>query len=77
MGSISLGWALVAGKKRSPRPAAGIIAFLTFFINIPPIRIFFRKYDKTPRHINSGPTYARTAAAYWDGLNMAPGSRPG
>src|SRR5512140_2549867 len=29
-GSISLGWALVAGKKRVPRPAAGNTAFLTF-----------------------------------------------
>src|SRR6266508_2748404 len=29
-GSISLGWALVAGRKRVPSPAAGNTAFLTF-----------------------------------------------
>jgi hypothetical protein len=29
MGSISLGWALVAGKKRVPKPAAGMTAFVT------------------------------------------------
>src|SRR3989304_504415 len=28
-GSISLGWALVAGRKRVPSPAAGNTAFLT------------------------------------------------
>src|SRR3954468_20889557 len=28
-GSISLGWALVAGRKRVPRPAAGITALRT------------------------------------------------
>src|SRR5262249_30734054 len=28
-GSISLGWAFVAGRKRVPRPAAGNTAFLT------------------------------------------------
>src|SRR6476661_6300630 len=32
MGSISLGWALVAGRKRLPRPATGKTAFLTFCI---------------------------------------------
>ena len=26
--SISLGWAFVAGRKREPRPAAGMIAFI-------------------------------------------------
>ncbi len=30
IGSISLAIALVAGKKRVPKPAAGITAFLTF-----------------------------------------------
>jgi hypothetical protein len=29
IGSISFGWALVAGKKRVPKPAAGITAFFT------------------------------------------------
>ena len=29
-GSISLGVALVAGRKRVPRPAAGTTAFVTF-----------------------------------------------
>src|ERR1700734_755273 len=29
-GSISLGWALVAGRKRVPRPAAGNTALRTF-----------------------------------------------
>src|SRR3989338_384105 len=29
-GSISLGWALVAGRKRVPMPAAGIMALRTF-----------------------------------------------
>jgi hypothetical protein len=31
-GSISLGWALVAGRKRVPRPAAGITALRTALI---------------------------------------------
>src|SRR5580692_8366900 len=31
-GSISLGWALVAGRKRVPNPAAGKIALRTFWI---------------------------------------------
>src|SRR5690625_3285636 len=30
IGNISFGWAFVAGKKRVPNPAAGIIAFLIF-----------------------------------------------
>ena len=32
IGSISLGWAFVAGKNLVPRPAAGIIAFLIFLV---------------------------------------------
>ena len=35
MGNISFGCALVAGKKRVPKPAAGMTAFLTFFIVSP------------------------------------------
>jgi len=31
-GSISLGWALVAGRKRVPRPAAGKMALRSFFV---------------------------------------------
>ena len=31
-GSISFGTAFVAGRKRVPNPAAGMIAFLSFFI---------------------------------------------
>jgi hypothetical protein len=30
-GSISLGWAFVAGRKRVPRPAAGKMAFRILF----------------------------------------------
>jgi hypothetical protein len=36
MGSISLGWAFVAGKKRVPKPATGktaLLIFVTFFID--------------------------------------------
>src|ERR1039458_4980916 len=33
-GSISLGWALVAGRKRVPRPAAGNTALQTFIFFI-------------------------------------------
>src|SRR4029453_11527103 len=36
-GSISLGWALVAGRNRVPSPAAGTTAFRTFVI-APPLR---------------------------------------
>ena len=32
MGSMPLGMALVAGSTRVPRPAAGITAFVTFFM---------------------------------------------
>src|SRR5947207_12475358 len=30
--SISFGWALVAGRNRVPRPAAGTMAFFTFMV---------------------------------------------
>src|SRR5258706_6076934 len=33
-GSISLGWALVAGRKRVPRPAAGNTALRTFIVSL-------------------------------------------
>src|SRR5262245_16098496 len=33
-GSISLGWALVAGRKRVPRPAAGKTALRTFMTSL-------------------------------------------
>ena len=33
IGNISFAMAFVAGKKRVPNPAAGITAFLTFFMN--------------------------------------------
>jgi hypothetical protein len=33
MGSISLGCAFVAGRKRVPSPAAGMIAFFTFMFS--------------------------------------------
>ena len=36
IGNISFAIAFVAGNKRVPNPAAGITAFLTFFIVIPP-----------------------------------------
>src|SRR5438105_9304778 len=34
-GSISLGWALVAGRKRVPRPAAGMTALATMLVTAP------------------------------------------
>src|SRR4030088_1358361 len=34
-GSISLGWALVAGRKRVPTPAAGMTAFATRLVTAP------------------------------------------
>jgi hypothetical protein len=40
MGSISLGLALVAGRKRVPMPAAGKMAFVTLFIFKYPRRPF-------------------------------------
>src|SRR5580658_31573 len=43
-GSISLGWALVAGKKRVPRPAAGSTALRTFRIGgVMSLRRFFQR----------------------------------
>jgi hypothetical protein len=36
MGSISFGWAFVAGKNRVPSPAAGIIALRIFFTETTP-----------------------------------------
>src|SRR5690242_15813868 len=35
IGSISLGWLLVAGRKRVPRPAAGSTAFVTAYSDTP------------------------------------------
>jgi hypothetical protein len=50
MGSISLGWALVAGRKRTPRPAAGITAFFIFFTvyNPPFFDLFKQKTTISP-----------------------------
>jgi hypothetical protein len=46
MGSISLGIDLVAGRKRVPRPAAGISAFLTVKINSP-VKEFYERVIHT------------------------------
>src|SRR5438094_4631406 len=46
-GSISFGWALVAGKNRVPRPAAGNTALRTFGIISP---IVIRALHSTLRH---------------------------
>lgn len=40
MGSISLGQALVAGKKRVPKPAAGMTALVIFFM----VRVYSFKF---------------------------------
>src|SRR5215216_5166423 len=48
-GSISLGCALVAGRKRVPSPAAGITALRTFTMAIPPNSLFRRRsYSSLP-----------------------------
>src|SRR5215218_6965022 len=44
MGSISLGWALVAGRNRVPSPAAGMTAFATF--TGPPRALGVRVYPR-------------------------------
>jgi hypothetical protein len=43
IGSISFGIDLVAGRNRVPRPAAGIIAFLTVKVDSPLERKFYEK----------------------------------
>src|SRR5271167_4916974 len=45
IGSISLGWALVAGRNRVPRPAAGNTALRTFWIIV---FIFYRLECRLP-----------------------------
>src|SRR4029453_17273109 len=47
-GSISLGCALVAGRKRVPSPAAGITALRTFTMAIPPISLIRRRFYSPP-----------------------------
>jgi len=44
---ISLGMALVAGRKRVPNPAAGMIAFLTF--TLPPRQSHHQQGDRGKR----------------------------
>ncbi len=44
-GSISLGWALVAGRKRVPSPAAGMTALRTFTMRFPRPRCSDRFYS--------------------------------
>src|SRR5512133_3260091 len=46
-GSISLGCALVAGRKRVPSPAAGITALRTFTMAIPPNSLIRRRFYST------------------------------
>src|SRR5215218_4685813 len=55
-GSISLGCALVAGRKRVPRPAAGITALRTFTMAIPP-----NFADQTPILLDPGRPSPRLA----------------
>ncbi|GEQ43073.1 hypothetical protein TH6N_16990 [Tetragenococcus halophilus] len=47
MGNISLATALVAGKKRVPKPAAGITAFLTFIFHAHPFLLNCIYYNIT------------------------------
>src|SRR6185369_2824020 len=55
-GSISLGWALVAGRKRVPRPAAGKTALRTFIRGLlsggadgRPVAAVERRLDPAPQ----------------------------
>src|SRR5437879_3258392 len=69
MGSISLGWALVAGRKRVPRPAAGMTALRILMPFILPQRGIRRRhaldaplsYVVGPRPLHQG--YVTTGGA--------------
>src|SRR5579872_5831562 len=58
-GSISLGWALVAGRKRVPRPAAGKTALRTFMV----MRLVSRCCPAAPRTDNC--KWSGSPLAYW------------
>src|SRR5689334_17602686 len=53
MGSISFGWALVAGRKRLPRPATGNTAFLIALI-LTPFQYSFRQQRQQTGFVEHG-----------------------
>src|SRR4029079_7588799 len=72
-GSISLGWAFVAGRNRVPNPAAGITALLTF---IPPSWVpnaSCRSERRQPTAMPDARRRGRCAGAY----HAAPMGSPG
>src|SRR5229473_2276977 len=61
-GSISLGWALVAGRNRVPRPAAGNTALQTFIVIISAFREMNKSnFDAKSHHASADPSQAITA----------------
>jgi hypothetical protein len=57
MGNISLGWALVAGRKRVPSPAAGKTAFRTLagiFFSLVPAGLRWQLYAPVRNRKNTG-----------------------
>ena len=49
IGNISFAMAFVAGKKRVPKPAAGMTAFLTCFIVLLAPLVFIRSMIQNPQ----------------------------
>src|SRR4029077_14744617 len=78
-GSISLGWALVAGRKRVPRPAAGNTALRTFmvmgaFVGCPSLVLVVGQALPGSDHCNwSLHTYAMSSGMKELGCRFTPG----
>src|SRR5581483_9664438 len=63
IGSISLGWALVAGRNLVPSPAAGMTAFLTFIASTPLGGVAV--YSPPPTGSSPRDGARRTSATLW------------
>src|ERR1041384_6418466 len=67
-GSISLGWALVAGRKRVPRPAAGKTALRTFIFmrsDLGQHRWPFDSYTRAVIKATANPLRCRLSQLRW------------
>src|SRR6266540_5134403 len=71
-GSISLGWALVAGRNRVPSPAAGMTAFRTFVI-APPLQgagVYPQGATRRPDGVGGIPGYTCRMPTYEYGCTV-------
>ncbi len=63
-GSISLGWALVAGRNRVPRPAAGMTALVTHALSMSMATVKLTGLALVPFECQVGPRRSRSMPTY-------------